>query len=95
MLGSQAFLRQSQFSFPDRSRHQREGTFPSTALGETRTGLRDLARQGKEEMASGYLSSCCLVQPPPSSLPPRPTLTVTHGGCRDTLGPLIRVKYVL
>ena len=96
MLGAQAFMRQSGYSFPDRSRLQeREGTFPRAALGKTHTGLRDLARQGKEEMTSVYLSSYCPVLPPPSFLPPLPTLTVTPGGCRDTSGPLIRVKCVL
>lgn len=32
---------------------------------------------------------------PPSPLSPLPTLTVTHGGCKDTWGPLIGVKCVL
>lgn len=40
-------------------------------------------------------SSAAPTLSPPSPLPPLPTLTVTHGGCKDTWGLLIRVKCVL
>lgn len=66
---------------------------PSAVLGQTHTGLHDLPRQGKEEMASVYLSfSCSHPFPSLSPFSPFPTLTVTHGGCKDTWGALIRVK---